>query len=64
MSYPGTPASAMVGIFGAAAERLAVVTPKARKFPAFTWGNALGKLGKAISTCPEIISAIALPVPL
>ena len=64
MSYPDNPDSAIVGTLGAAAERLAVVTPSARRFPAFTCGHPLGKLGKLISTCPEITSGIALPVPL
>ena len=54
----------MVGIFGAAADLLAVVIPKALKLFAFTCTKALGKLGKLISTCPEIKSGIALPVPL
>ena len=42
-SYPGRPASAMVGIVGAAEERFAVVTAIAFTFPAATSGNTGGK---------------------
>jgi hypothetical protein len=51
-SWPGSPASAIVGTSGRAGERLALVTASARNMPSFTWGAAGGRAVKAIGTWP------------
>src|SRR5678816_2710648 len=54
----------MVGMSGAAGERLRLVTPSARSFPSFTSGRLDGMLSNIIVTRPPSRSGIALARPL
>src|SRR5262249_2899120 len=56
VSYPGTPASAMVGTSGAPATRAAVVTPSARNCPDRTSGRPEAMTANVQSTRPAITS--------
>ena len=56
-SYPGTPASAIVGMSGAAPERVAVVTAIARKRPDLTCGIAAAIGANIMSVSPPITAA-------
>src|SRR5262249_11681040 len=56
VSYPGPPASAMVGPSGAAATRAAVVTPSARICPDRTSGRPEAMTANVQSTRPAITS--------
>ena len=64
MSYVGNPDSAMVGILGAALERVLVVTPSARNCPCSANATPVGRFGKAISTVPAMRCGKRLPEPL
>src|SRR5882672_529002 len=64
VSYPGTPASAMVGTSGNCAARLGEETPRPRTRPAFACGPIEGTLSNIIWMLPETRSLIACGLPL